>query len=523
MAQRPKPIVLTVLDGWGYRAESKGNAVALARKPAYDELMKRFPNTLIHTSGPYVGLPEGQMGNSEVGHMNIGAGRIVHMDITRIDLLIANKQLQNVPLFQQAMERGRQRQLHLLGVLSDGGVHSHINHLFALLEMAKQQKVERVFVHCFMDGRDTPPNSGREYVRQLQQKMRELGVGEIATLTGRYYAMDRDNRWERIELAYRAVVHGYALHQDSSPVAALHASYERGVTDEFVEPVVITKEMRHGQSAVPVGTIHDDDAVIFFNFRADRARQMTRALVEPSFDKITDAKRPENLFYVAMTQYDKNWPWLKYVIAPEKLELILAQVFEELQYKNLRCAETEKYAHVTYFFNGGVEKPFSGEERILVPSPKVATYDLKPEMSAQGITDTVVKAIEKGEFDAIIMNYANADMVGHSGNLEATIKAVEAVDAGLAQIYQTLKPRGGVWLITADHGNAETMIDPANGGPHTYHTTNPVPLILVSENDSIKLKSDGSLRDLAPTMLAALDQPKPADMTGQDLRVITTH
>jgi 2,3-bisphosphoglycerate-independent phosphoglycerate mutase len=521
MAQRPIPIVLTVLDGWGYRAESKGNAVALARKPAYDELMKKFPNTLIHTSGPYVGLPEGQMGNSEVGHMNIGAGRIVHMDITRIDLLIANKQLQNVPLFQQAMERGRQRQLHLLGLLSDGGVHSHINHLFALLEMAKQQRVERVFVHCFMDGRDTPPNSGQDYIRQLQQKMRELGVGEIATLTGRYYAMDRDNRWERIELAYRAIVHGYALQQDSSPVATLRASYERGVTDEFVEPVVITKGMRHGQSAVPVGTIHDDDAVIFYNFRADRARQMTRALVEPAFDKIIDANRPKNLFYVAMTQYDKNWPWLKYVIAPEKLEHILAQVFEELQYKNLRCAETEKYAHVTYFFNGGVEKPFGGEERILVPSPKVATYDLKPEMSAQGITDTVVKAIEKGEFDAIIMNYANADMVGHSGNLEATIKAVEAVDAGLAQIYQTLKPRGGVWLITADHGNAETMIDSANGGPHTYHTTNPVPLILVSENDSLQLKPGGSLRDLAPTMLAALDQPKPADMTGQDLRAAT--
>ena len=517
MSKRPKPIVLTVLDGWGYRAETKGNAIALARKPAYDALLKKYPNTLIHTSGPFVGLPEGQMGNSEVGHMNIGAGRIVHMDITRIDLLIANNQLQNVPLFQQAMERGRQHQLHLIGLLSDGGVHSHIKHLFALLEMAKQQKVDRVFVHCFMDGRDTPPNSGRDFVRQLQQKMRELGVGEIATLTGRYYAMDRDNRWERVELAYRAVVHGEAETHSNDPIASLQKSYEQGITDEFVKPIVITKG--EGASAVSVGTIHDDDAVIFYNFRADRARQMTRALVEPSFDKITDAKRPKNLFYVAMTQYDKNWPWLKYVISPEKLEHILAQVFEELQYKNLRCAETEKYAHVTYFFNGGVEKPFGGEERILVPSPKVATYDLKPEMSAQGITDTVVKAIEKGEFDAIIMNYANADMVGHSGNLEATIKAVEAVDAGLAQIYQTLKARGGVWLITADHGNAETMIDPANGGPHTYHTTNPVPLILVSDNDSLQLKQNGSLRDLAPTMLAALDQPRPADMTGQDLRV----
>src|SRR5258707_650324 len=390
MTKRPKPIVLTVLDGWGCRAESTGNAIALARKPAYDALLKKFPNTLIHTSGPYVGLPEGQMGNSEVGHLNIGAGRIVHMDITRIDLLIANKQLQSVPLFQQAMERGRQRHLHLTGLLSDGGVHSHINHLFALLEMAKQQKVENVFIHCFMDGRDTPPHSGRDFVRQLQQKIRELGVGQIATLVGRYYAMDRDNRWERIELAYRAVVHG----------------------------------------------------------------------------------------------------------------------------------EAETYAHVTYFFNGGVEKPFGGEERILVPSPKVATYDLKPEMSAEGITDTVVKAIEKGEFDAIIMNYANADMVGHSGKLEAAIKAVEAVDAGLARIYQTLQPRGGAWIITADHGNAETMIDPKTGGAHTYHTTNPVPFVLVTDNDHLRLQPNGALRDIAPTMLGALGQPQPSDMTGRDLRII---
>jgi len=517
MSERSKPIVLTVLDGWGYRAETQGNAIALARKPSYDELLTKYPNTLIHTSGPYVGLPQGQMGNSEVGHMNIGAGRIVHMDITRIDLLIAGKQLENVPLFRQAMERGRQRQLHLIGLLSDGGVHSHIRHLSALLEMAKKARVERVFVHCFLDGRDTPPNSGRDYVRQLQQKMRELATGEIATLTGRYYAMDRDNRWERVELAYRAVVHGEAETSSHDPLAALEKSYEQGITDEFVKPVIITQG--DGAAAAPVGTIHDDDAVIFYNFRADRARQMTRALVEPGFDKIADRKRPKNLFYVAMTQYDKNWSWLNYVIAPEKLEHILAQVFEELQYKNLRCAETEKYAHVTYFFNGGVEKPFGGEERILVPSPKVATYDLMPEMSAQGITDTVVKAIEKGEFDAIIMNYANADMVGHSGNLEATIKAVEAVDAGLGQLYQTLKQRGGVWLITADHGNAETMIDPLNGGPHTYHTSNPVPLILVSDDDSLELKPGGSLRDLAPTMLAALGQSEPKDMTGQDLRV----
>src|SRR5437763_12430820 len=451
--------------------------------------------------------------------MNIGAVRIVHMDITLIDLLIANKQLQSVPLFQQAMERERARQLHFLGLLSDGGVHSHIQHLFALLEMAKQHKVEKVFVHCFMDGRDTPPNSGRDYVRRLQQKMRELGVGEIATLVGRYYAMDRDNRWERVELAYRALVHGEAETRTDDPLAALHRSYEANVTDEFVKPIVVTKGS--GPSAAPVGLIRDEDTIIFFNFRADRARQMTYALAAPDFDKFTDVKRPKNLFYVTLTQYDKNWPWLKYVIGPEKLEHILAQVFADIQYKNLRCAETEKYAHVTYFFNGGVEKPFAGEERILVPSPKVATYDLKPEMSAAGITDTVVKAIEQNEFDAIIMNYANADMVGHSGKLEAAVKAVESVDAGLARIYQTLKPRGGAWMITADHGNAETMIDPATGGPHTYHTTNPVPFILVSDDGKLRLKPGGSLRDIAPTMLGALGQPSPADMTGTDLRIVS--
>src|SRR5215470_2707357 len=517
MAKRPKPIVLTVLDGWGYRPETKGNAIALARKPTYDELVRKFPNTLIQTSGPSVGLPEGQMGNSEVGHLNIGAGRIVHMDITRIDLLIANSQLDQVPLFQQAMERGRQRQLHFLGLLSDGGVHSHINHLFALLEMAKRYKVEKVFVHCFMDGRDTPPNSGRDYIRQLQQKMRELGLGQIATVVGRYYAMDRDNRWGRVELAYRALVHGEAETRSDDPVAAIQHSYEQGVTDEFVKPIVIISG--GGPSAPPVGLLRDDDAVIFYNFRADRARQMTLALEAPDFDKFQDPKRPKNLFYVGMTKYDKNWPWLKCVITPEKLEHILAQVFQDLQYKNLRCAETEKYAHVTYFFNGGVEKPFTGEERILVPSPKVATYDLKPEMSAEGITDTVVKAIENGEFDAIIMNYANADMVGHSGKLEAAIQAVEAVDAGLSELFQTLKPRGGAWIITADHGNAESMVDPVTGGPHTYHTTNPVPFLCVSEDDQLRLAPGGALRDIAPTMLGILGELAPSDMTGRDLRV----
>ena len=512
---RPKPIVLTVLDGWGYRAETRGNAIALARKPAYDMLLQKFPNTLIRTSGPAVGLPEGQMGNSEVGHLNLGAGRVVHMDITRIDLMIQSGEFFRQPLLLEAMARGRERRLHLLGLLSDGGVHSQLQHLLALVRMAAEQKVEHVFIHAFTDGRDTPPTSGAGYLQQLEQKLRHFGVGRVASVTGRYYAMDRDNRWERVERAYRAIVHGEAAHRSADPYDALRQSYEHGVTDEFVEPIVVTES----PDGPPRGLIRDDDAVIFFNFRADRARQLTRAIAEPGFDRFSDPKRPQNLLYVAMTQYEKTWPWLRYVLAPEKLEHILAQVFAELNLRNLRCAETEKYAHVTYFFNGGVEKPFGGEERILVPSPKVPTYDLKPEMSAEGITDTVVNAVEKGDFDAIIMNYANADMVGHTGKLEAAIKAVEAVDAGLGRIYQALRPRGGAWIITADHGNAETMIDPVTGGPHTYHTTNPVPFILVTGQDHLSLRQGGALQDVAPTILGLLGADRPGEMTGRDLVV----
>src|ERR1700747_3245331 len=521
MAKRPKPIVLTVLDGWGFRTETRGNAVALARKPNYDRLMADFPNTLIHTSGPFVGLPEGQMGNSEVGHLNMGAGRIVHMDITRVDALIASGELFRQPLLLEAMQRGRERQLHLIGLVSDGGVHSHIEHLFALLRMARENKVERVFVHCFMDGRDTPPNSGIDFLRQLEQKMREYGVGQIATVNGRYYAMDRDNRWERIEKAYRAMVHGDAEAKFDDPITAVRASYEKSVTDEFIVPAVITTEDAPGKPAVPRGLIRDNDAIIFFNFRADRARQITRALVEPGFHKFQDRARPKNLKFVAMTQYEKTWPWLQYIIGTEKVQPILANVFAEMQYKNLRSAETEKYAHVTYFFNGGVEKPFAGEERILVPSPKVATYDLKPEMSAEGITDNVVQAVEKGVFDAVIMNFANADMVGHSGKLEATIKAVETVDDCLGRIYNAVRGANASWMITADHGNAEMLIDPATGGPHTAHTTNPVPFILVTEHGkNVRVREGGSLRDISPTVLGLIELDLPKEMTGGDLRVV---
>jgi 2,3-bisphosphoglycerate-independent phosphoglycerate mutase len=514
MAQRPKPVVLTVLDGWGYSPATKGNAIHLARKPNYDALLQQFPHTLIQTSGPYVGLPEGQMGNSEVGHLNIGAGRVVHMDITRIDLMIQSGEFFRQPLLLEAMERGRREQLHLLGLVSDGGVHSHLEHLGALLRLAAEKKVERVFVHCFTDGRDTPPTSGAGYLRRLQQKFREYGVGQIATVAGRYYAMDRDNRWERIERAYRAMVHGEAETRSPDPVAALTASYERGVTDEFVVPIVTTR----ADGSEPVALICENDAVIFFNFRADRARQTTRALVEPGFDRFRDPARPKNLLFVAMTQYEKTWPWLRYVLGPEKVEHILAQVFAEAGFRNLRVAETEKYAHVTYFFNGGVEKPYPGEERILVPSPKVATYDLEPEMSAAGVTDAVVKAVEQGAFDVIIMNFANADMVGHSGILEAAIRAVETVDACLGRIRPAVERRRGAWIITADHGNAETMIDPVTGGPHTYHTTNPVPFILASDAPAFALSPGGSLRDIAPTMLAVLGVPPPKEMTGHDLR-----
>jgi 2,3-bisphosphoglycerate-independent phosphoglycerate mutase len=514
MIKRPKPVILTVLDGWGFSPETNGNAIAQARTPVYDSLMASFPNTLVRTSGKAVGLPDGQMGNSEVGHLNIGAGRIVHMDITRIDLMIESGELFRHELLQQAMQRGREQQLHLLGLVSDGGVHSHIHHLFALLRMAQQNRVERVFLHCFLDGRDTPPDSGKDYLRQLQQKMREYQIGAIATVTGRYYAMDRDNRWPRIERAYRAMVHGEATHKATDPVAAVIESYERGITDEFVEPIVVTTS-----SGEPVGRIRDNDAVIFFNFRADRARQLTRALAEPNFDRFFDPKRPKNLFFVAMTQYEKTWPWLRYVLGPQKPEHILAEIFAAEKLRNLRVAETEKYAHVTYFFNGGIEKPYPGEERVLVPSPKVATYDLKPEMSAEGITDVVVQAVEKGEFDVIIMNYANADMVGHSGKLEAAVKACEAVDAGLGRIFRALKEKGGgAWVITADHGNAETMIDPATGGPHTYHTTNPVPFILVSDDPNVTLRPNGALQDIAPTLLGLLGLPQPKEMTGRDLR-----
>jgi 2,3-bisphosphoglycerate-independent phosphoglycerate mutase len=511
MHGQKKPLVLTILDGWGFAPATEGNAIAAARKPTYDLLLREYPNTLVQTSGLSVGLPVGQMGNSEVGHLNIGAGRVIYMDVTRLDRMIASGEFFNNPVLLESMKHAKAHRLHLMGLCSDGGVHSTLTHLYALLEMAKKQNVEQVFVHCFMDGRDTPPESGAGYIEQVLKEMRRIGAGKIATVSGRYYAMDRDKRWERVERAFNAMVVGKGEHSDD-PVAAVKRSYEHGVTDEFIEPVTIVDA--HKQ---PVGLIRDDDACIFFNYRADRGREMTMALMDPTLEKPSRSAAPKNLHFTTMTEYDRSFQ-VPFVLPREHPNNILADVMAQLNWKNLRVAETEKYAHVTYFFNGGNEKPYPGESRELVPSPKVATYDLKPEMSAQAITDVVVKAIEQREFDMIVMNYANADMVGHSGKIAPTILAVEAVDAGLGQIYDALRRSGGTWMITADHGNAEMMIDPVTKGPHTYHTTNPVPFILVSDS-RVMLRSSGALQDISPTVLGFMDEKQPKEMTGRDLRL----
>jgi 2,3-bisphosphoglycerate-independent phosphoglycerate mutase len=528
-----RPLVLTILDGWGYRAETQANAIALARKPTYDKLLTEYPNTLLHASDHFVGLPDGQMGNSEVGHLNIGAGRIVRMDITRIDDLIRSGEFFRHPVVADAFRHATSigRAVHLLGLVSDGGVHSHQEHLYALLRAAKEHGVEQLFIHAFLDGRDTLPTSGVGYLQKLQNKIAEIGIGKIASVSGRYFAMDRDRRWEREKKAFDAMVTGSpegGAFKDA--LARVKESYNNGVTDEFVEPFVVI-----GAQGQPVGRIREDDTCICFNFRADRVRQITRVLARNSgltkddgrslpgaedLDRtIPRSQVPRNLHYVAMTQYDKMFT-LPMVILPESMENLLADMLAQANLRNLRVAETEKYAHVTYFFNGGIEKPFPGEDRLLVASQKVATYDLAPEMSASGIADEVVKAIGDTAFDLVVVNFANADMVGHSGKLEPTIRGVETVDACLGRIYQALKQKGGSMLITADHGNAEMMIDPMTGGPHTAHTTNPVPLILVAEDArDYQLRPDSSLRDISPTLLGMLHLDQPKQMTGGDLRL----
>jgi len=526
------PLVLTILDGWGYSPKVDNNAIALARKPTYDKLLAEYPNTLIHASDHFVGLPDGQMGNSEVGHLNIGAGRIVQMDITRIDLLILNDQFTHFPAIAKAMRRAREgRALHLIGLLSDGGVHSHQEHLYALLRAAKAHGVERVFVHAFMDGRDTLPTNGVVYIAKLQQKMAEYGIGKLASVSGRYYAMDRDKKWDRERKAFSAMVLGKAEGgATGDPIALLKDRYNNGITDEFTIPFVVTDA-----AGKPNGVIRDEDVVINFNYRADRARQITRVLTRESGlnqaggrdldawesldETIPRSELPKGIYYLCMTQYDKKFA-LPLIILPESMDNLLANVLGQAQLRNLRVAETEKYAHVTYFFNGGIETPFPGEDRTLIQSKKVATYDLAPEMSAEGIGDTIVAAINDTAFDLVIANFANADMVGHSGQLLPTIKAVEFVDAQLTRIYKALREKNGSWLITADHGNAEQMVDPVTGGPHTAHTTNPVPLIYVAEDAShYTLRPDGSLRDISPTLINLLKLNLPAQMTGGDIRV----
>ena len=501
-----QPLALIILDGFGCREETKGNAIAAARTPHLDRLMASCPHTRIGASGMDVGLPDGQMGNSEVGHTNIGAGRIVYQELTRITKSFDEGEALGNPALTAAMENARRpgQALHLMGLLSDGGVHSHIRHLYGLMEMARRFAVERVYLHCFMDGRDVPPTSGIEFIAALQQKIKELGLGQIATVSGRYYAMDRDNRWERVKLAYDAIVNGEG-NKGPDPVAVMQKSYDAGVTDEFIVPTVVTEG-----AGIKAG-----DSVIFFNFRPDRARELTRALVDPDFAGFEREKGFFPLTYICMTQYDATMPNVEVAYRPESLTNTLGEYLSRLGKTQLRIAETEKYAHVTFFFNGGVEAPYEGEDRVLIPSPKVATYDLQPEMSAYAVTDEAVRRIESGRYDVIILNYANCDMVGHTGVFEAAVKAVEAVDTCLGRLLAALEKAGGRAFLTADHGNADQMAD-ENGAPFTAHTTNPVPFVAIGFGD-IKLRSGGRLADIAPTMLQAMGLPQPEEMTGRSL------
>ena len=503
-----KLTMLMILDGFGKNPNKEGNAIELANTPNIDELMKKNPTTTIYTSGLAVGLPEGQMGNSEVGHTNIGAGRIVYQELTRITKSIEDGDFFSNQELVAAIENCQKNnsKLHIMGLLSDGGVHSHMRHLFAVLELAKRKGFEDVYVHCFLDGRDTPPASAEGYILKLEEKMKEKGVGKIATIAGRFYAMDRDKRWQRVQKAYDAMVKGEGVKATSAEMA-IEASYQKEVFDEFVEPTVIYSGDK------PVAKIENNDSVIFFNFRPDRAREITRTLVDKDFSDFETEKL--NLYFVCFTQYDETMPNVHIAFKPTVLKNTFGEYISNNGLTQLRIAETEKYAHVTFFFNGGNEKQYPGEDRILVPSPKVETYDMKPEMSAYEVTEKVLEQIENEKYNAIILNFANPDMVGHTGSLDAAIKAVEAIDECVGKIVKAVEKVNGVLLITADHGNAEQMIDYKTGEPHTAHTTNPVPLILVGMED-IKLK-EGKLADLAPTMLDIMGLAKPEEMTGESL------
>ena len=500
------PTTLIIMDGFGLRAEASGNAIRTAATPRLDQFFQDFAHTELSASGLDVGLPDGQMGNSEVGHTNIGAGRVVFQDLPRITKSIADGDFFQNPAYLHAMDQCLQNDtsLHLMGLLSDGGVHSHLDHLFALLRMAKEKGLTKVFIHAFLDGRDVSPTSGADFVARTVEACREIGVGRIATVMGRYYAMDRDKRWDRVEQAYDAMVYGEGATFNPVPVAAVKDSYAAGVTDEFVEPVVCDSE----------GTISDNDSVIFFNFRPDRAREITRALVDPNFDGFTRQYFP--LTFVCNTEYDATMPNVEVAFPRASVRNGLGEYLSQMGMTQLRIAETEKYAHVTFFFNGGSETVFPGEDRVLVASPKVATYDLQPEMSAQEVADKCVERIESGAYDVIILNFANCDMVGHTGVFDAAVKAVETVDTCVGQVVDATLKMGGIAMITADHGNAEQMTEP-DGSPMTAHTTNPVPFILCGAGT--ELRSGGRLADIAPTILDVMGLACPPEMDGKTLIV----
>lgn len=504
------PVVLMILDGWGIRQETCGNAIHEACPHNFLKLASTYPYTELEASGLAVGLPPSQMGNSEVGHLNIGAGRVVYQEITRISKAIDEGEFFKNEVLTEAIDGALRsgRSIHLMGLLSDGGVHSLLKHLYALVSMCRQRGAERVFIHAFTDGRDVPPKSAGDYVLQVESELKKIGCGRIATIGGRYWGMDRDKHWERVERAYRAMVMGEGLKAPNA-LAAVHASYDVEVTDEFIEPTVIVDEQ--GEA---IARVEDGDAVIFFNFRADRARQITRAFVDEDFEGFKRSLWPK-VRYVCMTQYDATIE-AKVAFPPQNLSDTLGEYLSRQGLRQLRIAETEKYAHVTFFFNGGREEPFVGEERILIPSPAVPTYNLKPEMSAREITSRLLSCLEKDYYDVVIMNYANPDMVGHTGIMEAAVKAIKTVDECLGQVVDDVLGRQGVVIITADHGNAEQMLD--GDHPHTAHTSDPVPFILVGDDyRGLRLRSGGSLQDIAPTMLDILGLPKPELMTGESL------
>ncbi|CUX60080.1 2,3-bisphosphoglycerate-independent phosphoglycerate mutase [Clostridium sp. C105KSO15] len=508
-----KPIVLMILDGYGLNDNCDHNAVCEGKTPIMDQLMSQCPFVKGNASGLAVGLPDGQMGNSEVGHLNMGAGRIVYQELTRITKSIEDGDFFEVAEFLQAVENCKKSgsALHMWGLVSDGGVHSHNTHIYGLLELAKRNGLDKVYVHCFLDGRDTPPASGKSFVEALEAKMKEIGTGKVASVMGRYYAMDRDNRWDRVERAYNAMTKGEGNHVESA-TAGIQASYDKGVHDEFVEPFVVTEDGK------PLATVKDGDSVIFFNFRPDRAREITRAFCDDEFKGFPREKRL-NLTYVCFTDYDET---IKNKLVAFKKEAILNTFGEFLAQNDMtqaRIAETEKYAHVTFFFNGGVEEPNKGEERILVPSPKVATYDLQPEMSAPIVCDKLVEAIKSGKYDVIIINFANPDMVGHTGIEGAAIKAIETVDACVGRTVEAIKETDGIMFICADHGNAEQLLDYETGEPFTAHTTNPVPFILVNADPAYKLREGGCLADIAPTLIELMGLKQPKEMTGKSLLV----